>query len=89
VVSAPRLLALDFDRVEWSLTRPDGSERVVVVLVGSGSTWFEAIRFPHDVSEGGCSTGNPLIDDEIRRRSSEELVRLTAILALARPGWVA
>jgi hypothetical protein len=38
VVSAPRLLALDFDRVEWSLTRPDGSERVVVVLVGSGST---------------------------------------------------
>jgi hypothetical protein len=67
-----------FEVVEFAATLPDGSQRLVSVVVGSGQTWSKAARFPNIGSEGGESLGEDDLDEQVRRRASEELVRLAA-----------
>jgi hypothetical protein len=69
-----------FDTVEFAATLPDGSHRLVSVVVGSGPTWAKAVRFPNIASEGGESLGDDGADEQVRRRASEELVRLAAAI---------
>ena len=81
-MSALRLRYLDFARVEFRLVRADGSERPVVVRVGSGPDWRRAISFPSFGTEASESTGDPRLDAAIRERAVEELVRLEAAVRL-------
>jgi hypothetical protein len=84
-VSTLRLTHLDFERVEFVLLNADGRElRPVVVRVGSGRTWRQAVHFPNLVSEGGASLGDPTLDDEARERAAELLVVLEASVRIAR-----
>jgi hypothetical protein len=71
-----RLVALSFDRVEFRLV-----DRAVSVRVGAGQTWEKAVVFPHLHDETGLSTGDPLLDELIRARAYEELIRLAAAIA--------
>ncbi len=81
------LSSVSFERVEFTLKRQDKAPRVVRVAVGSGSSWSRAIRFPTVASEASATTGDELLDAEIRRRAAEELVRLEAafVSTLRRP----
>jgi hypothetical protein len=74
------LRAVGFDAVEFAATLADGSDRLVTVLFGSGPSWRRAVRFPNVGSEGGQSLGDEALDDQVRRRASEELLRLAAAL---------
>lgn len=65
------------ERVTLALQRK-GETRKVCVLVGSGRNWYEATRFPHNVNDEGASTGDDVMDREIRQRAAEELIRLAA-----------
>lgn len=51
----------------------------MTVLVASGRNWYEATRFPHNVSDEGASTGDAALDRAIRLRAAEELIRLAAV----------
>jgi hypothetical protein len=72
------LVAISFGSVDLLAIMPDGSERTVSVIVGSGTSWRRACRFPNVASEAGQSLGSDELDDRVRRRSAEELVRLAA-----------
>lgn len=78
------LRTLSFERVEYVAVFDDGATRPVTVLVGSGSSWFEATQFPHLLSDAGETLGDPTLDASVRRRASEELVRLEATVREAR-----
>jgi hypothetical protein len=77
---ALRLTHVDFDGVEYDLFDENGKRlRPVRVPVTSGASWRESIRFPAGVyGEAGLSTGDPELDEEIRARAAEEMVRLEA-----------
>lgn len=62
----------------------DGQESRVSVRVGSGHTWLAATRFPHTYEDTGASTGDASLDQWIRQRAAEELIRLAA----AREVWL-
>jgi hypothetical protein len=76
--SAVELVSVGFDHVEFVAVLPDRSERPVTVLVGGGTSWRKSMRFPNLMFEEGRSLGDDLLDDQIRRRAAEELVRLAA-----------
>ena len=86
---ALRLTHVSFDRVEFTLVPDDGSSRLVVVRVGSGSTWLRSVSFPGISGEGGETTGDDALDAAIRERAAEELVRLEAAVRAARDASVA
>jgi hypothetical protein len=73
-----QLLSVGFGSVDFLALLPDGSERTATVIVGSGPTWRRACRFPNVASEGGQSLGDDALDEQVRRRAGEELVRLAA-----------
>jgi hypothetical protein len=76
---ALRLRYVDFQRVEFALVDEEGRvERPVVVMVGSGCDWCQAVQFPSSASEGGQTTGDPALDREVCERTAEELSRLEA-----------
>jgi hypothetical protein len=68
---------LSVEQVTLALQRK-GETRKVSVLVGSGRNWYEATRFPHNVTDEGIGTGDDALDREIRQRAAEELIRLAA-----------
>lgn len=72
------LVGLNWTHVQF-LAIPAGKEsRRVSVLVGSGPTPRAAVRYPHDHSESGCTLGDDELDQQVRDRAAEELVRLHA-----------
>jgi hypothetical protein len=71
------LIGLSADCVSLAL-QLGGETRKVAVLVGSGRNWYEATRFPHNMTDEGASTGDDKLDREIRQRAAEELIRLAA-----------
>lgn len=71
------LVELSFQRVVLALQH-NRKWRKVSVLVGSGSNWYQATRFPHIMEEDGATTGNDALDKQIRERAAEELIRLAA-----------
>jgi hypothetical protein len=48
------------------------------VVVGSGSSWADAVRFPSIGTDATSSLGNDELDALVRDRAGEELVRLGA-----------
>lgn len=78
------LLAVTFDRLRFAAVRPDGTTRAVDVLVGSGSDWFQAVRFPNWGTSDGESFEDDELDRQVRQRAAEELVRLEAATAVAK-----
>jgi hypothetical protein len=79
-VSRLRVRSVDFITVAFDLVSDeDGSLlRPVVVRVGSGPSWYDAVRFPTFGSDATASTGNARLDRAIRDRAAAELVRLEA-----------
>ena len=80
-VAGELLLVLEhvsFGAVEFEAILPDGSTRFVHVCVGSGSSFRQAVRFPNMDNEAGRSLGNDLLDEQVKRRAAEELLRLEA-----------
>jgi hypothetical protein len=73
-----RLTHVSFSRVEFTLLRDDGSSRPVVVKVGAGQSWRRAVRFPTIGTDATESTGDERVDEAIRERAAEELVRFAA-----------
>lgn len=72
------------DRVEIEVHDEVGVPQLVTVLVASGGgSWLSATRYPHSHSDGGLSTGDPLLDARIRRKAAEELARLDAARRVA------
>jgi hypothetical protein len=68
-----------FDAVEFDLTNDDGRRlRAVTVRVGSGPSWYDAVRFPTVGSDATASTGDAKLDQEIREMAAAELTRLDA-----------
>jgi hypothetical protein len=68
-----------FDGVEFDLTDDEGRRmRAVVVRVGSGPSWYDAVRFPTVASDTTASTGDAKLDQEIREAAAAELIRLDA-----------
>jgi len=74
-VSRLQLRDLTFQRVEFELAAGAHS-RSVVVRVGSGSSWLNAVRFPTIGTDATETTGDDELDAAIRARAAEELVRL-------------
>lgn len=73
---------LDFRHVTYHVRLTDGHVRVCDVLVGTGAHgWHKAVRFPHNRTEDGLSTGDAQLDTTIREMAAEELVRLAAARA--------
>lgn len=74
----PRLVLehLDFRSVLLHVELADGTSRPVRVLVGSGHSWREAVRFPHLDGDLGATLGDPELDEAVRVRAAEELARL-------------
>lgn len=64
--------------VWFEVTLDNGSTRDAYVVVGSGASWHESTRFPNNARDTGASTGDAALDEAIRTRAGEELVRLTA-----------
>lgn len=77
-----RLVSVTFSEVRFHLDMCD-STRQVAVQVGSGRDWLSAVRFPHLRSDEGASLGDDLLDEEVRARAAEELVRLEAAVNIA------
>lgn len=75
-----RVVPLSVTRTEVALRvdLSDGSRRVATVRVGSGRTWFEAVRFPHLGTAEGESFGDPAIDEAVRDTAAGWLVLATA-----------
>jgi hypothetical protein len=73
-----RLTHVSFEGVEFVLVDKDGNRRPVVVKVGSGTSWRQAVRFPTVGTDGTASTGNAALDRTICDRAAEELARLEA-----------
>jgi hypothetical protein len=74
-----RLTHLSFERVEFVLVDQDGNRvRPVVVKVGSGTSWRQAVHFPTVGTDGTASTGSAALDRTICERAAEELIRLEA-----------
>ncbi len=84
-VSRLQLCDLSFKRVEFELA---GSEyrRPVVVRVGSGCSWRDAVRFPSILGEASETTGDDELDEAICDRAAEELIRLEAATLAATEG---
>lgn len=81
---ALRLAALSLDRVEFDLVDTAGHVvRHATVLVGSARNSTKALRFPNLASQDGESAGDELLDELIRVRAAEELVRMQGTLAAA------
>ena len=78
-----RLTSVSFTEVSF-VTDVDGYERPVTVQVGSGRSWRSAVRFPNWQSSAGESLGDDGLDQEVRDRASEELVRHSAAVDAAR-----
>jgi hypothetical protein len=88
-----RLRSVSFDRVEFELARMTDSgdleRRLVVVLVGAGTTWLDAVWFPATAiggSDATATTGDDALDRTIRERAAEELVRLEAAVRMRAEG---
>lgn len=85
-IVAPLCLLLrhvSFDAVEFHAILPDGRERQVRVLVGSsGQSWSQAVRFPTLHSNATETLGDHELDQAVRERAAEELVRLEAVSAI-------
>lgn len=77
-----RLLSVDFDAVRFYATTRDAM-RFVTVRVASGSDWYRSVRFPDHMTEEGASLGDDRLDEQVRVRASEELVRLEAAVNVA------
>jgi hypothetical protein len=77
-----RLDRLSFAEVRFEATLCDYS-RFVTVQVGSGRDRPTAVRFPNLRSDEGYSLGAGDLDNEVRIRAAEELVRLDAAIAIA------
>jgi hypothetical protein len=74
-----RVTHVALDRVEFLLVDEAGHVvRHVAVLVGSGASWRAAVVFPSTASDATASTGDDALDEEVRWRAAEELVRLEA-----------
>jgi hypothetical protein len=87
---ALRLRFVSFERVEFVLVDEHDVElRPVVVRVVSATDWRQAVMFPSTDTAGSNSTGDPGLDQTIRERAVEELVRLDAAMRAmqARDGW--
>jgi hypothetical protein len=72
------LVGIDFESVHFTAYLPGGTRRPVKVVVGSGSSWAHAVRFPSIGTDATCSLGNDQFDALVRDRAGEELVRLGA-----------
>jgi hypothetical protein len=86
-MAASRLLVryVGYDAVEFDLTDDEGRRlRTVVVHVGSGPSWYDAVRFPTVKGDATASTGDPKLDQEIREAAAAELVRLDAAVGEGR-----
>lgn len=78
-MSRLRLRYVGFDSVEFDLTDDEGRRlRAVVVRVGSGPSWYDAVRFPTVGNDATASTGDTQLDQEIREAAAAELTRLDA-----------
>lgn len=75
------LVGIDFESVHFTAYLSDGTRRPVKVVVGSGSSYANAVRFPSVGSDATCSLGHDELDALVRDRASEELVRLGAYRA--------
>ena len=71
------LIYLAPDRVDFT-ARYNGNERAVRVEVGSGTSWRWAVQFPTVRTWEGSSLGDDALDEQVRIRAAEELVRLDA-----------
>jgi len=75
-----------FEGVEFDLAGDDGRRlRAVVVRVGSGPSWYDAVHFPTVGNDATASTGDAKLDQEIREAAAAELIRLEA--AVGARGW--
>lgn len=72
-----RLVAVSFSEVELEVA-VDGDWQPISVLVGAGSSWQTAVRYPHWQNDRGASLGDDRLDAAVRDRAAEELVRLEA-----------
>jgi hypothetical protein len=72
------LVAVDFESVHFTAHTPDGGRRPVTVVVGAGTNWADAVRFPTIGTDATCSFGDDELDALVRDRAAEELVRLSA-----------
>jgi hypothetical protein len=72
------LLDLLFHRVTFLAWQPDEPDRLIRVEIGSRTRSHRAVRFPNLGTEGGESLGDEALDEHVRRRATEELVRLRA-----------
>ena len=84
-----RLLAISFDAVGFEADFGDGYRRDVHVKVGSGRTWSGAVWFPNLANADGETLGDEGLDQQVRERAAEELVRLEAAANLASGRWAA
>ena len=85
-----RLLEVGFDRVRfYAVTRDESRFVTVSFRGGGGADWYRAAAFPHGGTDEGRSLGDPNLDEEVRRRASEELVRLEAAVDIAERRLVA
>jgi hypothetical protein len=76
-VSRLRVTCVAFDGVEFELADDKGRRlRAVVVRVGSGPSWYDAVRFPTVGNDATASTGDAKLDQEIREAAAAELIRL-------------
>jgi len=73
------LVHVDFERIDFT-ARLGETERTVSVSVGSGTCWRRAILFPHPMTYEGSSLGDDDLDEQVRARAAEELIRLAAAL---------
>lgn len=72
------LVSLSLIHVELDAHQAGKDTRRISVHVGSGHTARAAVRFPHDWHENGRTLGSDQLDQQVRERAAEELVRLHA-----------
>jgi hypothetical protein len=83
-----RLLSVDFAEVRFYAVTDDAC-RFVTVRVNSGLDWLRACAFPHNNTDEGRSLGSDELNEQVRIRASEELVRLEAAVKVVRGRWAA
>jgi hypothetical protein len=80
-----RLTYVGYDGAEFDLLDKTGERlHVVRVNVGAGQSWRKAVRFPELDTAATASTGDDRLDQEIRERAAEELVRFDAATSALR-----
>ncbi len=80
VVTRLELTYVASDRVDFEAHFADGLRRRVSVRVGHR----RAVVFPNQDSEAGETLGTDILDQEVRLRAAEELVRLAAAQGVVR-----